>query len=540
MRLLLGPLAAAVCLLAPGDGVGQPRAAGGACRESCERYVKNAQTRLSVCGRCVVGEQDRAAWVLAFAEREPNAAALNEMLSDEDWAVRWGAIRGQAKVRGVAEVRQLATWIMDAHGQAALLACETALHAAGQKKETVAAALARGGPMGPSAAAMCQQKKDALFTRVEKQLYAEAAPVRREALRHLAAFSSVPPARVALDSLKERPTLGDGIIAALLLEEAAAGGPPVGRALLTAVKKDESALADRLLVHWAPRVDAQRPKLKSADENERRAAVTELSNLGPLGARELEGALGDESTRVALAAARALARGEGLSVSAMVQRQLSAESKAPEPLKLRWLELLGRSQEKDCATVLPAMLADEKLAEPMRARAAVAWGACGSKDALAALKPLLAAKSPALRAGAVEALGELTRVPQAQELVLAAFKDPEPAVQAAAARAAGSLRMTGRAPALVQMLEAGHAPVRLAAAQALALIPTPQATPALLKLLGRDGDEATRVACVAALAERGGPEVLNALARAAKSDASDKVKMAAGAALRRLGFEPSP
>jgi HEAT repeats len=532
--------AALVLALAASVGAAQPRAAGGACREACERYVKDGRLRTTICGRCVVGENDRGVWALGLAEENPNASALQDMLADEDWAVRWGGVRGLAKARGVVDLRQLSTWILEAHGQTSLLACETALHVAGQKKEATSVALARGGAMGPSAATMCWQKKDALFTRVEKQLYAQAPYQRREALRHLAAFMGVSPARIALGSLKERPTQGDAILAQLLLEEAAAGGPPVGRDLLSAVKKDETALADRLLVHWAPKVDAERQRLKSEVENERRDAVVELSNLGPLGARELEATLGDPVTRVALAAARALARGEGLTVSAMVKKQLAAGAAVSEASRLRWLELLGRSQEKDCATVLPALLADEKLSETVRARAAVAWAACGEKDALPALKELLASKSVALRAGAVEALGELTRVAQAPELVSAAFKDPQPQVQAAAARAAGALRLSSRAMALVAMLEAGDAGVRLAAAQALGLIPTPQAGPALAKMLGQESDANNRLACVAALAELGGPEALAALTRAAKNDGDQKVKLAAAAALRRLGFEPSP
>ena len=518
----------------------QPRAAGGACREACERYVKDGRTRTSVCGRCVVGENDRGVWALALVEHNPNTSALQDMLADDDWAVRWGGVRGMAKARGVIELRQLSTWILEAHGQASVLACETALHVAGEKKETTAVTLPRGGAMGPSAAAMCWQKKDALFARVEKQLYAEAPYQRREALRHLAAFMGVSPARIALGSLKDRPPQGDASLAQLLLEEAAAGGPPVGRDLLPAVKKDESALADRLLVHWAPRVDAQRARLKSEAETERRDAVTELSNLAPLGNKELEASLSDPSTRVALAAARALARGEGLTVSAMVKKQLAPGAAVSEASRLRWVELLGRSQEKDCATVLPALLGDEKNSETLRARAAVAWAACGEKDALAALRPMLAAKSPTLRAGAVEALGELTRVAQAPELVTAAFKDPEPQVQAAAAKAAGTLRLSGRASALVAMLEAKEVEVRLAATQALGLIPTPQAGAALARMLGQEPDESIRAACAAALAEIGGPEALAALTRAAKNDSAPKVKLAAAAALRRLGFEPSP
>lgn len=532
------PFAAAL-LLWPLAGLAQPRAAGGPCREACERYVKVPKSRTQVCGRCTLGELDRGAWVLSLAEQQPSASALTEVLGDEDWAVRWGAVRALAGGRGVHPSRQLATWVVEARGGAALLACETALHAAGQARESTNAFFAKGGAMGPSAAALCWQKKDALRAKVEKALYAQAGFERREALRHLAAFLSISPSRVALDTLRDRPPQGDAIIAQLLYEEAASGGPPVGRALLSEVKRDEGPLADRLLAHWAPKVDAERQNLKSPDDNVRRAAVTELSALGPLGDRELEAALGDGSVRVALAAARGLARGEGLTVTAMVRKQLAPASTASEATRLKWLELLGKSQEKECAALLAGLVGDPKVSERLRGAGAVAWAACAGAEALPGLRPLLGASSAELRAGAVEALGELPRAHAAPELVAAALKDPEPLVQAAAARAAGALRLTQRVPALISLLEQGGAPVRQAAAQALKLMPAPQAAAPLARVLKQDPDVAVRLSCVAALAELGGPEALAALTHATRQDGEEKVKVAAAAALRRLGFEPA-
>ena len=539
MRLRAHTVALGLLLLAPAARA-QPRSAGAACRESCERYVRDARLRANACKVCLLGAADRGGWVEALLAQQPDAKVLAPLLEDADWALRWASVRAQAKARGATEATWLAGWVAQAQGEALLKACETALHAAGARKETAGALLARGGAQGPPAAARCWAQKDALRARVQKGLFAQEGWAQREALLHLAAFLEVPPARVALDAVKASDPLGDELLAQLLLWLASEGGPPAGAGLLAVARPDEGPAVDRLLARWAPRVDRERARLASEHEADRRDAVAALAALGPLGARELEGALQDPSPRVAVAAARGLARGEGRTLAALVDQRLSPEGGASEQAQVTWVELLGRAQEPGCHARLGQVLSDARHADAVRAAAARALAHCGDKGALAALRPALAAPQPVVRAGAVEALGLLPRAGEAPSLVATALKDPEPQVQAAAARAAGELRLGPRALDLAGLLESGAPPVRLAAAQALAKLAAPAASSALARALAQDTDAAVREACALALAEvPPTTAALEALTRAAGADPERKVKLAAAAALRRLGFQPA-
>ena len=211
---------AGLCFLSlsarPGDG----------CKEACLQYVTDARLRAVVCGRCFT-EADRGSWAAVLGDQpQVTTANIEKVLTDSDWAVRWGAVRGLAKRKAVTDGRVLTDWVTSVPDKA----CSTAVHVAGAKKQLIAALI------HPAAAALCWERRAAIINELELELYAEAQPVRLEAVAHLAAFLERPMTRVVLDAMKSRAPQTDDLSATLLLEASQLGCSPAGKALLD-VKK---------------------------------------------------------------------------------------------------------------------------------------------------------------------------------------------------------------------------------------------------------------------------------------------------------------
>lgn len=512
----------------------QSRGRGARCKESCSRHLTDSTLRASICGRCLTdGTNDRGSWALALKDHAPRQDVIDGILKDPDWQVRWGAVRANAAVRGFSEMRELSTWIVDGRDA---LPCLTALHVAGTRKQTTGAMLQVGGTMGPSAAALCWQKREELRKALELEMYSTDTVIRREAMVHLAAFFELTPARVVLNAMATRAPATDEAAATLLVEEANAGGPPAGAALLKVAKQTDAPRVDRLLAIWAVTLDAQRPKLKAGPPGDRKDAIAALSAIGPLGAAELETLLEDPDVSIRLAAARAIARGEGLTLGAYGKRKMDPKEKIPTKSRVRWAEFLGRTESEDCAQTLRAAIADVRLDEPVRAAAVAALGGCAGAAALPEVKKALASKSPRQRAAALDALAQIPRVPEAAGLVGEALRDLEPEVLTAAVSSVAAHRLTSKIPEVLVLLEHAAPEVRIASARTLVLIGDSRAAPALGRALQKDMEADVREACARGLGELGGPDAPGPLTHAAEKDVSSRVKYVAGESLRKLGF----
>lgn len=510
------------------------RALGARCKESCQRHLKDPRQRTVVCGRCLTDStNDRGSWAAALKDEATRMDVLEDILKDDDWQVRWGAVRAMAATRGLTDMRELSRWIMDGRDNAP---CLTALHLAASRKQTTGVMLQAAGSMGPSAAALCWQKRDELKKSLEVEMYATDAVTRREAMLHLATFFEIPPARAVLNAMATRPPATDEAAALLLVEDAFLGGPTAGTAVLSVAKEADKARVDRLLSVWAAALDTQRPKLKSAVPTERKEAVSAIAALGPLGARELEGLLEDPDTSIRHAAARGLARGEGMTLGLYAKAKLDPKNKVPNATRVRWAEFLGASEAEACEDTLKAAVGEARLDDGVRAAALAALGGCAGAKALPEVKKALGSKSVKQRAAAVEALGQIPRVAEATQLIEKAFKDLEPEVLAAAIRSAGAQHMTARVADVTSLLEHPAVEVRLASAQALVVMGDARSAAALGRALQKDTAAEVREACARGLGELGGPDAPGPLTHAAEKDASSRVKYVASESLRKLGF----
>ena len=163
-------VACLIAVLLPLSVSAQSRAAAIACRDVCQQHVTAPDVRARVCGRCFT-DTDRGAWALGLTD-EP---VLRGVLSERDWAVRWGAVRALAKLAAVTEVRQLATIISQSKGADELNACVTAVHVAGVRKVTTGTLLQSGGATGPAAAARCWARRGEITTQLQLQMYRRIA-----------------------------------------------------------------------------------------------------------------------------------------------------------------------------------------------------------------------------------------------------------------------------------------------------------------------------------------------------------------------------
>ncbi len=516
---------------------GQHRGAPERCRDACLRLVRDERQRANVCGRCLT-DTERGAWVLRLAEYQPGMDELGPILLDPDWEVRWGAVRAWAKVRGFDEQRQLATWVVEGKSK---LPCLTVAHLSGAKNKEPAELFKDAGPMGPSALGLCQHQKDELKKALEVELYSGDPLVQREALAHLAAFLKTSPARVVLDAMATRPDDTDAIPAQLLLDDAEARLSAAGAGLLAAAKPEDKARVDRLLAVFSRELDAWRPKLRAQSPEDRREAVAKLTLLGPLGSKELEGALEDPDPKVARAAAKGLARGEGRTLSAYALARLDPQLRLPLEKRLKWVALAGQSNDEGCAALLGQLADDARQPEAIRSAAVAAVGPCAGAKAMPQLARWHAAPELWAREGALEALAAVPRSSEASKWASDALDDPEPRVQVAALHSVGPLVLSNRAARVAALLaQSPSEAVRAAAARALGELGGPSSSPGLSLALKKDAAPSVRQAAAEALGRLGGNEALVALRTAAESDPNPQVKLVASASLRKLGVQPGP
>src|SRR4051812_24951422 len=64
------------------------------CKDACLRHVTDPAMRARVCGRCFT-DANRADWTAALSDAP--LPVVESLLTDPDWAVRWGGVRALAK-----------------------------------------------------------------------------------------------------------------------------------------------------------------------------------------------------------------------------------------------------------------------------------------------------------------------------------------------------------------------------------------------------------------------------------------------------------
>jgi HEAT repeat protein len=513
-----------------------PRGGTGAteCWRSCQRHIQDTSLRGKICKECLT-QGGPEAWVLPLANLKPAPEApLRSALKDEDWRVRWAAVRAGAKLRGVPEPRALAEWVAGVPDPEDLPACLTAARAAAEAGRTPAAFLQGAGDKAPATLSRIQARRDAIRQALEVEVYAESPKARERALSHLAAFLNVPPARAALEAMNGRPESSDEAVAGALRAVAERQETSVGRMLLEAAKAADQERVNRLFAVYSQELQALQPELTSGDPTQRRKAVSSLRLYGPLAQRELDRALQDTDAQVRQRAARGIAEAEGLGVREAVSKRLQsgADLSAQRP----WLELLAR--EKNCQVGLMAVADDARQPPPVRGEALALLAECdmGGRERLQRLEPFLEDPQAHLRAGAVRALGAVASDARMVEVLSLALMDPAPEVVTSAIDTVALKRLSAKADDLAELLGSPHEPVRQAAARALERIGRPQHVKALSESLRQDSSAAVRVSAAQALGVIGGPFAVSALSEAVKKDPDTHVQHVSREALRRLGF----
>ena len=505
------------------------------CWKACQRHVQDTSLRAKVCRLCITsgGTQD---WLLALAEVKPvPQSSLRSALTDEDWRVRWAAVRAGAKARKVSEPLALAEWVTGLPAEADLLACITAARAAAEAGSTPSAFFQKAGGKGAAAAARVQARREAIREALEVELYAEDSATRYRALSHLATFLKVPPARVVIDAMRGRPETADEIAAKALRELAEHGGHSVGRMLVEAAQPGDQERVNRLFAIYSKELQALREDLSSGDPIQRRSAVFKLRLYGPLAQRELEQALQSPDVQVRESAARGMAQAEGLTLMEAAGKRL--RSGADLASQRPWLEALAR--EKKCEEALLALADDPKQPDSVRGEALALLAECDGWLRESArgqrVMPFLDAAQPPLRAGALRALsvggGEET-----SDALKAGLEDTAPEVVVAAIETSARRRQMGLADVIADQLGAEHAEVRQAAAQALERLGRDRHVKSLAECLHKDPVPAVRVAVAQTLGQLGGPFAISALSQAAAKDRDSHVQHVSRQALRRLGF----
>jgi hypothetical protein len=503
------------------------------CWKACQRHVQDASLRARVCRLCLTdgGTQE---WVLLLAEAKPvPESSLRSALTDEDWRVRWAAVRASAKVRKVPEARALAEWVTGLQASADLPACLTAVRAAAEAGSTPSAFFKKAGEKGDTAAARVQARSAAIREALEVELYAEDPTTRLRALSHLATFFKVPPARAVLDAMEGRPESADATAAAALRDFAERQQLSVGRMLVEVAQPADRERVNRLFAIYSQELQALQPELASGDPVRRRTAVFKLRLYGPLAQRELEQALRNPDPRVQESAARGLAQAEGLTLLEAAGKRLQSggELAAQRP----WLAALAR--EKTCQSALLAVAEDLKQPVAIRGEALAQLPECElwNQERAQRVMPFLNAPQPPLRAGALRALygasGE-----ELSGALRAGLEDPAPEVVAAAIETAARKRQTGMADAIAEHLGSDHDEVRQASAHALERLGKDRHVKALSECLQKDPVPAVRVAAAQALGTLGGPFAISALSQAATKDPDSHVQHVSREALKQLGF----
>lgn len=503
------------------------------CWKACQRHVQDASLRAKVCRLCLT-EGGSHEWVLALAEAKPvPESSLKSALADEDWRVRWAAVRASAKVRKVSEPRALAEWVTGLQASADLPACLTAARAAAEAGSTPSAFLQKAGEKGAAAVARVQARREAIREALEVELYSEDPATRQRALSHLATFLKVPPARAVVDAMEGRPESADATAAAALRELAELKTLSVGRMLVEVAQPADRERVNRLFAVYSQELQVLQPELTSGDPEKRRTAVFKLRLYGPLAQHELEQALRDPDPRVQESAARGLALAEGLSMLEAAGKRLQAggDFVAQRP----WLAVLAR--EKNCQAALLAVAEDLKQSVSLRGEALAQLPECASwsQERSRRVLPFLNEPQPPLRAGALRALSGASGE-ELSESLKKGLQDAAPEVVVAAIETAAHKRQTGLADAIAEQLGSAHDEVRQASAQALERLGKDRHVKALSECLGKDPVPAVRVVAAQTLGVLGGPFAISALSQAAAKDPDSHVQHVSRESLKQLGF----
>lgn len=506
---------------------------------SCQRHIQDTSLRGKICKTCIT-QGGPEAWLLPLGSLKPvPQEPVRSALKDDDWRVRWAAVRVDAQSRGVPEPRALAEWVVAAPDAADLPACLTAARAAAEAGRTPAAFLQGAGDKGPATLSRIQARRDAIRQALEVEVYAESPKVGERALAHLAVFLNVSPARAALEAMNGRPEESDAVVAKALRGVAERKESSVGRLLVQEAQGKDKPHVDRLFAVYSQELQALQPDLGSGDVNTRRRAVSTLRLYGPLAQRELERALVDTDSEVRQRAARGLAEAQGLTVQDAVSKRLTVggDVQALRP----WLELLAR--DKNCEAGLLGVATELRQPPDVRGEAVALLADCapnlmsgGRERIQKRVEPFLQAPESPLRVGALRALAVVASDARMAELLTQALGDASPHVVAAAIDAAALKRLSARADDVASLLGSEHEPVRHAAARALERIGRPQHVKALAECLRADPAAPVRVSAAEALGVIGGPFAVSALSEAVKQDKDTHVQHVSREALKRLGF----
>jgi len=490
----------------------------------CAQYVRDPAQARQVCQRCPL-DDDPAQWVLRLP------APLPELWLDESWGIRWASLKLSAKSGGPSAERRLAALV--ASGDQRERACLTALHVAGQRQLALSAFLASTGD--PSARTSCLAVTPKLLERLHIDLFEAERSKRLEALHHLAVATSVGTGRVVLDALKERPPSVDSLAARLLIDDFEAGAAPAGLALLRDATEADTATMNRLLAVYSALRDTQREPHHAADKAQRGEALTVLRAIAPLSQTELTEALGDPAPGLRLAAAQALAAGEGRTLGEAARARLDSKQSAAH---VTWLWVLAEAHPSGCAELATAALEDVKRPASTRAAALAAVAACEPEGPtlFATLARTARSPEPALRAATFRAASMLRREAEAVRLVQPGLVDPDQGALIAALEGCGTLRLRAELPRISALTNHSDAAVRVQALRTVMVLDAPRAERMARSCLSSDPDATVREGCASLLAgSSGGPATVGALVKASKNDSEARVKLVAGETLRKLG-----
>ncbi len=528
LSLLLS--AGALCGGAPAPAPAEPyrpQAPAVRCLSACQRSVPvGLHPRVCSAG-CSPAIQDPGlaqGWVARLLRVVPfPEQALRAALADPDWRVRAAALEVAARRAGVSPAALISARLREAEEPQAL---------------QLALVAARGGPafapIEPRAAARFRALAEKVSAALEVELYAIDPGERLAALADLAAFTGRGEARVALEAMRSRPASTDEIVAGTLQTWAARGRTTAPGAVLREARREDAPRVDRLLAVWSARLGPLLPALQGgAPPQQRLEAVEAAGELAPLSAPQLRPLLAQEEPALRTAAARALARGEGLALLDAALAHLDAADE-PEAVRAGWLLAAGGARGPGCQGRLHAALPEPR-APALRGALLKALAACAGEGALTVLAAQKEQSAP-VRAAAVEALAAIPRSPQAEALALAGLEDGEPLVLVAAARVVREQRQARATPRLLALLRHADASVRRAAVEALEGVGGPKAADAVGQRLREDASSEVRGAAAAALGWMGGPDAAAALTHAAAHDADDRVRYLARGSLHRLGF----
>lgn len=495
------------------NAAAQPR--GTRCFAACERLVHDARERAVACAICVTHPADPTAWL---GSATVSTAAL---LEDDDWQIRWAGLEREAQQRHLTPTRALTQWVLKGEPQRP---CVTAAHRAGAARRPLRALLE------PRALERCLARDTGLEAALQIELYDPWPPVRRQALEHLSQALEVPLGRAVLAAAAHHPAAFDPLLIDTLCEVTEGTDATCPAVLVAGAGPGDETLMNRLLAVLGAKKDEAVKRFDAPEPDAHRHALPLLAELAPLTEAELLAALDDADASIRGGAARALARGEGRTLTEAVVARLEGHKPASASQQEALVRVLGGLHPDDCAAGLLAAWKGAGLAPPLARLVLITAAACDWSVAGATAEVQAARGDPA----GVAALASAPRTAALMGSLQALLGNPDPGQRAAAIEALAAHRAMHALHEIRVHLTDADAGVRAAAVRAVAALPAPSLETDLLARLG-DADAGVRRAAAEALPQVASPRAMAALDRAAKHDADDGVKMVAARALRKLG-----